>query len=51
MPSPNFHLRLPPEMKALWQRAADREGRTLSNFIKAAVTEKAKRALEARRQR
>ena len=39
--SARLEARVPPEVKALWQKAADLEGRTLTDFVIASVQEAA----------
>jgi len=49
--NPIFHLRLSPERRKLWEEAARKEQRTLSDFIKVATDEKSRRIMKGRDQR
>jgi uncharacterized protein (DUF1778 family) len=45
-PSARLEARISPEIKALWQKAADLEGRTLTDFVIASVQAVACKVIE-----
>ncbi|MEZ2237087.1 DUF1778 domain-containing protein [Microcoleus sp.] len=45
-PSALLEARISPEIKALWQKAADLEGRTLTDFVIASVQAVASKVIE-----
>jgi uncharacterized protein (DUF1778 family) len=44
--SARLEARVPPEVKALWQQAAELEGRTLTDFVIASVQEAASKIIQ-----